>query len=77
MERVINSNRLMTAAMLCTVAGLGGIFAAEPQSRTAGSGYKRQPAWMRRDTELAREIAEHNAAVDRRRAEKRLAKSKR
>ena len=50
---------------------------AGPTLRSAGSGNNRRPTPPRTDTALAREIAEHNAAVDRRRAGKRLAKSKR
>lgn len=42
--------------------------------RHAGSGNNRRPSPPRRDTELAREIAEHNEAVERRKAEKKARK---
>ena len=77
MYRVIKGNGLMTAALLGVIAGIGGLAVVGPPLHTAGSGYRRPAAWQRRDTDLAREITEHNAAVDRRKADKRLAKSKR
>ena len=42
--------------------------------RTAGDGNSRRPTPPRRDTALQREIADHNAAVDARKAEKRARK---
>ena len=66
---------MMAAAMIAAMGA--GMDVAGPTLRSAGSGNKRRPTPPRMDTEIAREIAEHNAAVDRRRADKRLAKSKR
>ena len=68
-----NAN-LMAALALAMVAGTGQAAQAMPTLRTAGDGNNRHPTPPRRDTALAREIAEHNAAVERRKAEKRARK---
>ena len=47
---------------------------AMPTLRSAGGGNNRRPTPPRLDTALAREIAEHNEAVERRKAEKQAAK---
>ena len=59
---------LMAAAM---IAALGaGLNVPGVALRDAGSGNNRRSTPPRRDTALAREIADHNAEVDRRRREK-------
>jgi hypothetical protein len=60
---------LVAALALATAAGMGAAQAAMPAPRKGGSrDYTPNPP--RVDSALAREIAEHNAAVERRRAEK-------
>ena len=66
---------LMTASLIGLVAGMGALSDAMPTLRSAGSGNNRRPTPPRMDTKQAREIAAHNAEVDRRKAEKRLRKS--
>jgi hypothetical protein len=72
----MKSSKLRLATLLA-VASISGLAAAAPALRTAGIGNNRRPTPPRMDTALAREIAEHNAEVDRRKAEKRLAKDAR
>ncbi len=68
----LGMNGLMASAALM-VAGLGTAAAAMPSLKTAHrEGYRPTPP--RRDTALQREIAEHNAAVEARKAEKRAKK---
>jgi hypothetical protein len=56
-------------AIAIALAGAGATAAAMPAPRNGGNrDYKPNPP--RLDSALAREIAEHNEAVDRRRAEK-------
>ena len=61
---------VLTAAMIAAMSA-GMTF---PSLRTAGSGNNHRPTPPRMDTALQREIAAHNAAVDRRKAEKRARK---
>jgi hypothetical protein len=70
--RIIGNNRvgLMAAAM---IAARGAGTVAMPAPRK-GSARAHRPTPPRLDTAQAREIAEHNAAVDRRKAEKKAAK---
>jgi hypothetical protein len=59
------------------IAAMGaGMDVAGPalRMRDAGSGNNRRSTPPRMDTALAREIAEHNEAVERRKAEKKAAK---
>lgn len=62
---------LMAAAMLAALGA--GLNVPGVTLRDAGSGNNRRSTPPRRDTALAREIADHNAEVDRRKAEKRAA----
>ena len=62
----------MAAAMIAAMAG--GMAMTAPLLRSAGSGNNRRPTPPRMGTALQREIAEHNAAVDRHKAEKRARK---
>lgn len=60
---------LMAATVLSVVAGMGALAEALPAPRKGGNrDYKPNPPRM--DSALAREIAEHNEAVARRKAEK-------
>ncbi len=68
-----SSTRMSLAATLAIVAGLGVAQEAMPAPRK-GSGRAHKPTPPRMDTELAREIAEHNRAVEYRKAEKKAAK---
>ncbi len=61
------------AAMAIALAGAGAAQAAMPMPRKGGSQAYR-PSPKRRDTALEREIAEHNEAIERRKAEKRARK---
>lgn len=65
---------LMAATALSIFAGMDALAGAVPTLRSAGSGNNRRPTPPRVDTALAREIAEHNDAVERRKAEKKAAK---
>ena len=58
-------------------AAAAGMHPAVSSLRSAGSGNNRNAHRPRVDTELQREIAAHNEAVDRRRAEKKAAKRNR
>ena len=60
---------MMAAIALATVAGMGAAQAAMPAPRKGG-GRDYKPNLPRLDSALAREIAEHNEAVARRKAEK-------
>lgn len=71
----MRSTRASSLAAIAMIAAMGaGLDVAGPPLRSAGSGNNRRPTPPRMDTALAREIAEHNAAVDRRKAEKRTRK---
>lgn len=61
---------LMAVAMIAAMGA--GHDLPGPALRSFASRYR--PAPPRQDTEMAREIAEHNREVDRRKAEKRAAK---
>ncbi len=67
---------LLAAAGLAMLSGLGAAVQAMPAPRNGSNrGYKpRRVALVAKDTARAREIAEHNAAVDRRKAEKKARK---
>lgn len=65
------SSLLAAAAIAMMGAGLD---VPGPPLRSAGSGNNRRPTPPRMDTELQREIAAHNEAVERRKAEKRARK---
>lgn len=67
-----NARSLLAVAALA-MAGTGLAQAAMPAPRK-GSSRDYKPTAPRRDTALQREIAEHNAAVERRKAEKRARK---
>ena len=67
---------LLAAMALATMAAAGANATVVPL-RSAGSGNNYRPQAPRRDTALAREIAEHNEAVERRKAEKKAAKLER
>ena len=62
----------MAAAMIAAMGA--GANVAGPPLRSAGSGNNRWPTPPRVDTALSREIAEHNEAVARRKAEKKARK---
>lgn len=66
MQRSKHSSLFAAAA----IAGLGALAQAMPAPRK-GSARDYRPAQPKRDTELQREIADHNAEVDRLKAEKR------
>ena len=68
----INRAGLMAAAMIAAMGA--GMDVAGPPLRSAGSGNNRKPTPPRMDTELQREIAAWNEAVERRKAEKQAAK---
>ena len=70
---IFRGNGLMSAALLATVAGMGALAQAMPAPRK-GSAHDYRPTPPRMDTAMRREIAEHNAAVERRKAEKRARK---
>ena len=65
---------LFFATAMSVLAGMGTPADAVATLRSAGSGNNRRPTPPRMDTVLAREIAEHNDAVDRRKAEKKARK---
>ena len=66
---------LLAASVLAMVSGLGAAAQAMPAPRKGSSRDYDPPAPRRKAaTQLEREIAEHNEAVDRRKAEKRAAK---
>ena len=65
-----NSRASLMAAMAIAMMGAGHAIAEPVPLRHAGGGNNRRPTPPRRDTALAREIAEHNEAVARRKAEK-------
>ena len=67
-----NSSLTPIAAMIAAMGA--GLDVPGPTLRSAGSGNNRRPTPPRRDTALEREIADHNAAVDARKAEKRARK---
>lgn len=69
-----NSRASLMAAMAIAMMGAGHAVAEPVPLRHAGSGNNRRPTPPRRDTALAREIAEHNEAVERRKAEKKARK---
>ena len=62
----------MAATMIAAMGA--GLNVLEPPLRSSGSGNNRRPTPPKIDTDLQREIAAHNEAVDRRRAEKQAAK---
>jgi hypothetical protein len=68
-----NGRASLMAAMAIALAGSGLVAAAMPAPRK-GSSRDYKPTPPRRDTALAREIAEHNEAVERRKAEKKARK---
>ena len=68
---------LLAVTALMTMASSSLAIAEPPSLRSVGSGNNRRPTPPRQDTELQREIAAHNAAVDARKAAKRAAKSPR
>jgi hypothetical protein len=65
---------LLTAAAMSMLSGVAALTDAAPALRSAGSGNNRRPTPPQLDTELQREIAAHNAEVDRRKAEKKAKK---
>ena len=68
-----NSRASLLAMAAIAMMGAGAAQAAMPAPRKGGNrGYKPNPP--RLDSALAREIAEHNAAVERRKAEKKARK---
>ena len=69
-----NSRASLMAAMAIAMMGAGHAVAEPVPLRHAGSGNNRRPTPPRRDTALAREIAELNGAVERRKAEKKARK---
>ena len=70
--RSSRNSGLMAAAAI-TVLGGAAYAGPEPMPtlRSVGSGNNRRPAQPKRATELDREIADHNAAVEARQAAKR------
>lgn len=64
---------MMAVAMIAAMGA--GMDVPGPPLRHAGEGNNRRPTPPRRNTELEREIADHNAAVDARKAEKRARKA--
>jgi hypothetical protein len=63
------------AVMAMAALAMGGSALAQAAPlRSAGSGNDRRPTPPRMDTALQREMAEHNAALDRHKAEKRARK---
>lgn len=72
-----NGRASLMAAMAIAMMGAGQAVAELGSLRSAGSGNNRRPTPPRRDTALAREIAEHNEAVERRKAEKKSRKLRR
>ena len=62
---------LRAALMIASVGAGMDVLAQSVPLRSAGSGNNRRPHQPRRDTALQREIADHNAEVDRLKAEKR------
>lgn len=71
-----SSRANLMAAMALALTNAGFAIAEPVPLRHAGSGNNRRPTPPRQDTALAREIAEHNAAVERRRAEKKARKAR-
>ena len=72
MMKSTRHSSLIAGAMIAALgAGLG---VQVPSLRTVGAGNNRRPTLPRRDTALAREIADHNEAVERRKAERRARK---
>lgn len=70
-----SSRSRLHAAMAIALMGAGfDVAHAAPTPRMASSGNNRRPTPPRMDTAQAREIAAHNAEVDRRKAEKRVEK---
>lgn len=68
----------LTAATLLGIAALAMAGTGTSVGRNAKhSSIRYRPTPPKMDTDLAREIAEHNAAVERRKVEKRAAKGKR
>ena len=67
-----NARASLVAAMGIAMVGAGNDLIAPPLRSAWRDGYRPTPPRM--DTQLQREIAEHNAEVDRRKAEKRAAK---
>ena len=73
----MRNKRLMELQAVALFAGLALAADAVPTLRSAGSGNNRRPTPPRMDTELAVEIAKHNAAVELRKAEKKERKRNR
>lgn len=71
----MNRSGLLAVSMIAAMGA--GLDVAGPPLRFAGSGNNRRPTPPKMDTELQREIAAHNAAVDERNAVKRRAKRRR
>ncbi|MBK9497455.1 MAG: hypothetical protein IPO08_23615 [Xanthomonadales bacterium] len=69
-----NSRASLMAAMAIAMMGACHAIAESVPLRHAGSGNNRRPTPPRSDTALAREIAEHNEAVERRKADKKARK---
>ena len=73
-----NKRASMIAALsLAMLAANSPVAQAAPTLRTAGDGNNRRPTPPRRDTALAREIADWNEAVQAKKDAKRLAKLRR
>ncbi len=64
----------LMAMMAIALAGNGLAQAAMPAPRRGGNRDYNNPLPLRLDSAVAREIAEHNAEVDRRKAEKKARK---
>ena len=69
-----NSRAGLMAAMAIAMLGAGHVVAEPVPLRHAGKGNNHRPTPPRRNTALAREIAEHNEAVERQKAEKKAGK---
>ena len=67
-----NARASLVAATMLSMMAAGAEVALPLRSAASGNGYRPTPP--RLDSDLAREIAEHNAEVDRSKAEKRAAK---
>jgi hypothetical protein len=73
--RMTKYSSLYAAAMILAMGA--GLDVAGPPLRSSGSGNNRRPTPPKMDTPLQREIAEWNAAVERRREERRHRRSAR
>ena len=71
MQRSKYSPRSTLLAALAMAATLPGIAEPAVTLRSAGGGNNRRPTPPKRDTALQREIADHNEAIEARKAEKR------